>query len=433
MVGIFGGNLGGNGGSGARLSLVFDPWSETWTRNQDLSVGRWYPTAVAGADGRLLIMSGQSELGWGTPTSLVERFPAAGIPLARARSDVPRDEPVDRFRADAPFRSDYPHLFLLRDGRIYGFGRDADQQWVFDPARQTRSDLPGRPDGQNKEETPEAGGAQGEHPVMPDTKARNYGSTIALPGGPDGPNSVLVLGGDRNNPATYQFADGRWSQQRSRAFGRTQDDTLVMPDGTLLTVNGAYDIRDYGTGLYNPNAQLKYRQIELRDAQGSWKLGPAQRLPRGYHSNAVLLPDGRVMVTGDELQQIANNPDINSDMNGTIEIYEPAYLHRGSRPTLDSAPSDPLAYQTTFKVTSSTASKVSRAVLMAPITSTHSVDSSQRHVELRVKSRAGSALELQAPPRPAAAPPGFYMLFLLDKDGVPSVARWVQLGAAPRA
>ncbi|MFE3505218.1 hypothetical protein [Kitasatospora sp. NPDC059160] len=52
MLGVFGGNLGGNGGTGAKLSLVFDPWTETWTRNPDMSVGRWYPSVVTGADGR---------------------------------------------------------------------------------------------------------------------------------------------------------------------------------------------------------------------------------------------------------------------------------------------------------------------------------------------------------------------------------------------
>jgi hypothetical protein len=60
MVGVFGGNLGGNGGTGAKLALIFDPWTETWRRQQDMSVGRWYPSVVTGADGRQIIMSGQS-------------------------------------------------------------------------------------------------------------------------------------------------------------------------------------------------------------------------------------------------------------------------------------------------------------------------------------------------------------------------------------
>ncbi|MGK4579530.1 galactose oxidase-like domain-containing protein [Kitasatospora sp. HPMI-4] len=408
MVGIFGGNLGGNHGTGAKLALVFDPWTETWHQEQDMSVGRWYPSVVTGADGRQTIMSGQSELGWSkTATPIVERFPAKGTGVFFDKNKAPDGVALDRWKVDAPFRPDYPHLFSLNDGRIYGLGRDADQQFVFDPVAETRTSLANRPD-----------------EVM-----RNYGSAVALPNGTSGPDSVLVLGGDRNNEKTYRFSstDGTWREDTPRHFGRTQDDTLIFPNGNLFTVNGAYDIRDYGNGELNPNADPKYRQTELRDANGNWTLGPVQRLPRGYHSNAVILPDGRVMVTGDELQQIANNPNIKSGLNGTIEIYEPPYLHQGNRPSLRTAPTSPLNYGTSFRVNTDTPADVTRAVLVAPITSTHSVDTSQRRLELKVTSRAGSQLVLQTPASAKDAPPGYYMLFLLNDAGVPSVAKWVQL------
>jgi hypothetical protein len=406
MLGVFGGNLGGNHGSGAKLSLVFDPWTESWSLNQEMSVGRWYPSAVTGADGRILIMSGQSELGWATPTPIVERFPALSHNVLTSRSDVPENVPVDVFKAEAPYRHDYPHLFSLRDGKIYGLGRDHDQQWLFDPVTETRTSLADRPDG----------------------FMRNYGSAVPLPAGFRGPDSVLVLGGNRDDPNTYQLVGGRWKTNEPRAFGRTQDDTLILPDGTLFTVNGSYDIRDYGNGLYNPNADLKYRQTEMRDTDGNWKLGPAQRLPRGYHSNAVVLPDGRIMVTGDEAQQIANDPDIQDDMDGSIEIYEPAYLHNGDRPDLSAVPRRTIGYDDRFRVLSSNPDEVRRAVLLAPTTATHSVNFSQRHLDVRIKSRGDGALELQAPPSAQAAPPGYYMLFLLNEEGVPSTAKFVSFG-----
>jgi hypothetical protein len=404
MLGVFGGNFGGGFGTGAKLSLIFDPWKEQWTRNSDMSVGRWYPSVVTGEDGRQLIMSGQSEYGWGWPTPVVERFPAKSVPVPKDPTKVPI-APVDRFGADAPFSTDYPQLFSMNDGKVYAFGRTVKEQWKFDPKTETRSDLPARPDGMQ----------------------RNYGSAVALPGGFKGPDSMLLLGGNKDDANTYLFSGGKWSMEKPRAFGRTQDDTLIMPDGNLFTVNGSPDIRDYGNGPLNPNGDLKYRQIEMRDAQGNWKLGPVQRLPRGYHSNAVILPDGRVVVTGDELQQIANNPDYAAGNPGSIEIYEPPYLQTGTRPTLDSAPSGGLRYNTSFTVTSSTPERVTRAVLLSPITSTHSVDTSQRHVEVQITGRSGNQLTLQTPALAAAAPPGYYMLFLLDAAGVPSVAKWVKL------
>ncbi|MFD9302047.1 galactose oxidase-like domain-containing protein [Streptomyces sp. NPDC060048] len=408
MLGVFGGNTGGKGGSGAKLSFVFDPWTEGWYRNRDMAVGRWYPSVVTGADGRQIIMSGQSERGTGTPTPVVERFPALGQRVPWRPFDIPLDIASQRLRSDAPFRNDYPHLFSLRDGMIYGLGRDADQQWLFDPRAQTRTDLPRRP-----------------------ADFRGYGSAVPLPAGLRGPDSVLVLGGDPRDPNTYRLsggAGGTWTTEEPRAFGRTQDDTLIMPDGTLLTVNGALDTRDYGFGPFNPKADLKYRQTELRGADGHWRLGPAQRLPRGYHSNALVLPDGRVMVTGDELQQIANDPDIRDDMDGSIEIYEPSYLHRGVRPVLDRVPAGEIAHGAEFSVQSPTAAGVRRAVLLAPTTVTHAVNTSQRHLELRMTGVRGRAIGLRAPATSADAPPGYYMLFLLDAKGVPSTAKWVKLG-----
>ncbi|RPE33829.1 galactose oxidase early set domain-containing protein [Kitasatospora cineracea] len=285
-------------------------------------------------------------------------------------------------------------------------GTGAKLALVFDPANETRSPLPNRPDG------------------FP----RLYGSAVALPNGTAGPDSVLVLGGNYKDPDTFKFSGGRWTKDKPRNLGRAQDDTLIFPDGNLFTVNGAVGIRDYGLGDYNPNVpDDRFRQVELRDADGNWTLGPKQRLPRGYHSNAVVLPDGRIMVTGDELQQIANNPDIKSGNNGTIEIYEPPYPHQGGkRPDIRTVPTQPVGYGKKFRVNTDSPDQAARAVLLAPVTSTHSVDTSQRRLELKLAG-AGSQLLLDSPASAADAPPGWYMLFLLNDAGVPSVAKWIQL------
>ncbi|MFE2068704.1 galactose oxidase-like domain-containing protein [Streptomyces sp. NPDC059467] len=409
MVGVFGGNLGGNHGTGAHLALVFDPWKETWYREQDMAEGRWYPSVVTGSDGRQFITSGHGDIGWGKLSKSIEQFPASGKDVAYDPATTPQGQSLEKWQSTkADYSTDYPHLFSLRDGRIYGFGRNFDEQYVFDTDAKTEQPLRSRPDG----------------------GMRNYGSAVALPNTAPGagPDSVLILGGDRNNPKTYKFSNGTWSEDTSRAFGRTQDDTLILPDGRLLTVNGGFDIRDYGNGQYNPNADDKWRNTEIRGADGAWRTGPQQRLPRGYHSNAVLLPDGRIMITGDELQEIANNPDIKSGMNGSIEIYEPPYLHQGgTRPDLAHVPRGPVGYGATFDVDSFTPDDIDKAVLMAPITSTHSVDTSQRRIQLDITRRAGNTLRLRAPQTAKDAPPGYYLLFLLDDRGVPSKAQWVRL------
>jgi hypothetical protein len=372
-----------------------------------MAEGRWYPSVVTGADGRQFITSGHGDVGWGKLSQTIESFPAKDTAVAYDPSSTPNDQALDKWPIKADYMADYPQLFSLRDGKIYGFGRNFNEQFVFDPQARTSQRLPDRPDG----------------------GMRNYGSAVALPSSTQdhGPDSALILGGDRNDPKTYRYSGGAWHEDSSRHFGRTQDDTLIFPDGRLFTVNGGYDIRDYGNGQYNPNADEKYRQTEIRDTDGTWKLGPVQRLPRGYHSNAVILPDGRIMVTGDELQEIANNPDIKSGHNGTIEIYEPPYLHQGgARPVISDAPTGPVGYDSDLRISTSTPQLAAKAVLMAPITSTHSVDTSQRRIELSF-TRAGSKLLLHTPLSAKDAPPGYYLLFLLDSRGVPSIAKWVHL------
>ena len=112
--------------------------------------------------------------------------------------------------------------------------------------------------------------------------------------------------------------------------------------------------------------------------------------------------------------------------NDTIEIYEPAYLHKGGeRPAIQGAPAA-VDYDQGLSVSTS-GPTAKRAVLMAPAATTHGFDSNQRHVELRVTPRAGG-LDAVAPPNANVAPPGYYMLFVLDDRGVPSVAKWVRLG-----
>ncbi|GAA0434309.1 hypothetical protein GCM10010357_64780 [Streptomyces luteireticuli] len=414
MVAVFGGNLGrGVNGAGARFAFVFDPWKKEWHRQRDMTTGRWYPSVVTGADGRQLIMSGQDERGWNNPAKAtsIERFPARDATVSYDKSQAPDQAALDKWKfVQAPYKRDYPHLFSMRDGKVYGLGRDAEQQWKFDPETESRTTLADRPDG----------------------GLRNYGSAVPLPNGANGPDTALILGGDPHSGKTYKFSSttGQWTDGPARSRGRTQDDTVILPNGNLLTVNGAMDIRDYGGGDHNPNVPdewLPLRHTETLDASGKWTVGPAQRLPRGYHSNAVLLPDGRIMVTGDELQQMANNPAIRSGMNGTIEIYEPPYLNQGARPSLSSAPNTPVAYGSSFKVTTDTPTQAKRAVLMAPISSTHSVDTTQRRLELPIVQNVAGQLTLRTPASANEAPPGYYMLFLLNDAGVPSIARWVQL------
>jgi hypothetical protein len=141
----------------------------------------------------------------------------------------------------------------------------------------------------------------------------------------------------------------------------------------------------------------------------------AQTAPRIYHSTAVLLPDGRVLSAGESHGSLAQ----------TGEIFSPPYLFQGARPTISSAPGT-LSYGQGFTVSTPDAASISRVALVKAGSVTHSNNFDQRYVDCTFTAGSGS-LSATAPPDSNHAPPGWYMLFLVNSGGVPSVASWVQV------
>jgi hypothetical protein len=165
------------------------------------------------------------------------------------------------------------------------------------------------------------------------------------------------------------------------------------------------------------------RAVELYDPETrSWRTGPSQVERRAYHSTALLLPDARVLSTGDDWTISEESPDEGMP-DETGEIYSPPYLFRGPRPAISSAP-DAVRWNVPFGVGAK--GDIDEAVLVAPAAVTHANDMSQRLVPLEVVAKHPGGVTLQSPPAAEVAPPGWYMLFALD-DGVPSVAAWVRL------
>ncbi|MBA2516727.1 MAG: DUF1929 domain-containing protein [Solirubrobacterales bacterium] len=127
---------------------------------------------------------------------------------------------------------------------------------------------------------------------------------------------------------------------------------------------------------------------------------------------------------------VSAGDDTNGGYNtDTAEIYSPPYLFKGIRPKIEAAPAS-VGYGQSLTVDSS-ASDVAKAVLIAPGATTHANDMSQRHVPLTITGRSGGELTLKAPANADIAPPSRYMLFLVDGNGVPSVARFIKLGGGP--
>jgi hypothetical protein len=281
---------------------------------------------------------------------------------------------------------------------------------------------------------------------IPNLAGYRYWSTAVELGG----GRVMVLGGsDRDREgdeprlptASTEIFDesdpaAGWRQGPPLAVERSHANSVLLPDGTVATVGGGYGEvgGEYYRWEYDPE---RHTHVELYDPRtGSVTLGPAQTEGRTYHSTALLLPDGRVMSAGDDVngRPTQDNPTGTGTgtSDDTAEIYSPPYLFRGPRPRIAAAPAH-VAHGARFEVRTPDGD-VERAVLVAPGAVTHAVDTNQRVVELARPVRVpGEGYRLRAPSSRDVAPPGYYMLFLLDSKGVPSVAPFVRLGpGAPR-
>jgi galactose oxidase-like protein/Big-like domain-containing protein len=437
---VFGGNLDYETASqtwkGLDRVFTFNPWTETWKEQPRMVHGRWYPTGVRLPDGRVPIMSGLDESGQLIPHSNtvqeVELFtpPAqpGGVGTIETIGSIGTGD--DAERAQKPLGNLYPRQAVMADGHLYTAGPDQDQTWVLDDV--------------------DASPTFSWHPMADMTRHRVWGTTVPLPSGPGGPTKLLAIGGTQwsNEPSTTTTelfdinAPGAWQPQtgKDNFYGRGHANTVLLPDGWLAEVGGG---RGSAPAMTPPfpsalhYAEPEQRHVELRNPDtGKWTLGPSQTEARAYHSTAVLLPDGRVMSAGDDYN---GDPDqtANSDgpMEDTAEIYKPAYLFRGNRPTISSIPVDAgkldvhglprIGFGDGFAVNTPN-TNITRAALAAPAAVTHGVDMNQRMLELDVQQGDG-CVSVTAPTGPNAAPPGYYMLYLLNDQGVPSVAKWLRL------
>jgi hypothetical protein len=195
---------------------------------------------------------------------------------------------------------------------------------------------------------------------------------------------------------------------------------VLLPDHTVFVTGGSLKQED------EPLARL---QGEIYDpATDTWTLTAASGVPRLYHSTAILLPDARVLAAGgnpDATDKVAWDQDpVHEEMR--LDIFSPPYLFRGPRPTITEAPVE-WKYNQSIQIQTPDAGNLRWASLVRPCVTTHSFDGSQRLVDLEIESQTGGTVSAKVTDNPNIAPTGWYMLFLVNEGGVPSIARWIHL------
>ncbi len=360
--------------NGIRQTHVFNPTTNSWTRGADMAFERWYPTVTGLRNGEMLITEG------GPDTPEVRMTNGALRSLSTASLNLPL----------------YPWLDVAPDGRAFYSGPD-----------------------QTMRKLDTTGTGAWQNYTQRDTINRDYGGHAMYDIG-----KILVAGG---GPSTKEArtinlngATPAVSTTAPMAFGRRQNNLTLLADGTALATGG----NSSGASLVDLNNGVYAAEL-WNPATGQWKTLAAQQVTRQYHSTALLLPDGRVLSSGggicgtcDQVHYLAKN----------AEIFTPPYLYKkdGSgqlapRPTVTAAPTT-IDYATAFQI--QTPDTISKVGLMRLGAVTHSVDMDQRYVPLAFTASAG-ALTVTGPANANVAPPGPYMLFVVDSAGVPSVAKMV--------
>jgi hypothetical protein len=206
-----------------------------------------------------------------------------------------------------------------------------------------------------------------------------------------------------------------WSQVPSMNFARAYHNTIMLPDGNVLVVGGGQTTNAIGV-----DTAVLQAEMWSYGTQTFAKLA-SMVSPRLYHSTALLLPDGRVLVAGGGRFNSVNEP---TDQLSS-EIYSPPYLFKGTRPVISAAPPT-VQYAMNFSVTTPNATQIVSAGLVRLGAVTHAFDQDQRYVPLTFQQVAGG-LTVQSPTSGNLAPPGYYMLFIVNSNGVPSVASMIKI------
>jgi hypothetical protein len=373
---------------GELRSSFYDLTTGAFTDVQNMAHGRWYPTVTNLPDGTLMTFSGLSETG-STNTTVEIYTVGAGW---SAPIGAPFTPPL------------YPRMTVLPNGKLFYSG-STPQSRFFDPVAKTWS---------------------GVIATTNYSGTRTYGSSVLLPLTPANNYKpvIMIMGGGNPATATTELIDlsaatPSWSYGPPMSQPRIEMNATILPNGKIIALGGSLNDEDAATASLN---------ADLYDpATNTFSSAGQNAFARLYHSNSLLLPDATVLFFGGNPARGTYEPH--------MEIYSPAYLFSAdgtlaARPAIAGVPSSAIGYGSVFQVQTPQAGGISSVALVRPGAPTHSFDMEQRLVAMKFTAGSG-VLNVTAPPNSNIAPPGYYMVFILNSSGVPSVAQFVQLTSTP--
>ena len=374
---------------GIKTTYLYDFALNTWTRGADMQNGRWYPTTTTLANGEVLTISGGD--------------------TAAARNTIP-----EVWQSSGTWRAltgankavaYYPMMFVAPDGRVLMLGPDI--QGVYLNTSGT--------------------GAWTTGPRS-NFGNRDYGSAVMYDAG-----KILLVGGNQAISTAIPTktaevidlnagAGATWRYVDPMSVGRRQLNATLLADGTVLVTGGTN-----ASGFNAPPTDSRVLTAEVwNPATERWSQWSRMSHQRLYHASALLLLDGRLLSVG------SGEPAASGLINDrTAEIFSPPYLFNpdgtpATRPTIGDAPVS-VSYGQTFTVGTPDAASIAKVTWIRLSSVTHAFNQNQRMNLLNFSATSSSALSIGAPASGNRAPPGHYMLFIVNAQGVPSKGKIIRI------
>ncbi|HEU5169725.1 MAG TPA: galactose oxidase-like domain-containing protein, partial [Gemmatimonadales bacterium] len=362
------------GTRGIPSTVLYDASTGGWTVTGPMAQGRYYPTTTVLANGEVLAISGTDEL------QNHVTIPEVGNgttwrQLTTASLDIGN-----------PY---YPAMFLAPNGKVFLAGFPQTTRYLDVSGTGTWTTVGDR--------------------VVAD---RKMGSAVMY-----APGKILYVGGGDPPTNTAEIIDlnaptPAWTFTGSMAYARRHLNATLLPTGEVLVTGGT------SIGPNDPAGAVHVAEL-WNPTTGTWTTLASNAVIRMYHSTTLLMPDGRALHTG-------SGDGANAVHEKNYELYSPPYLFQGARPSISGATPAQVAYGQIVFVATPDATSITKVSFIRFSSVTHAFDMGARFVPLSF-SQAGGGLSVAMPAGGTIAPPGPYMLFLVNGNGVPSEARIMRL------
>jgi hypothetical protein len=359
--------------------------------------GRWYPTCVTLPDGKVFVVQGWDELGGNN--RLVEIYDPA------SKSWTIKLWPGGTLNycvgsqcygpGTAPYISLYPRMHVMPSGLVASVGMESVDR-VYEPST-------------------------GKWYFVGNVQKRHYGTSVLLPlqNLSTEKGKILICGGSPSaaDPATNSAEIAEPSTTyglkrrsiKSMTYARKHISPVILPTGQVVIFGGNKQTNIspvYAPEMFDPTNE-------------TWTVLPSAKVPRQYHSVALLLQDGRIWTAG---------TTVNFDSKDLrVELFSPGYVTE-IRPSISGSISGGL-YGSTITIPTPDAAKITKVSLVKTSSVTHHYNTDQRLIWLQIQSRTSSSVTVKAPINSKIAPPGYYLVHILNSANIPSKAKFVKIHA----